>query len=702
MELNNDGFSLLGDVPVLEDKERPDLLKFASTAHVLADAAVNTTTPLTIGIFGEWGSGKTSLMRLMKKEVEKKENVAAVWFNAWQYEKEEHLIVPLVATINKELDKTWTEEIKTGAKKLSEALRAIAYGFSIKGKVGIPLISEAEINLSGKDMIQRYQDLTKDTVLSRSLYFDAFEQLRKCAEESKAPRIIVFVDDLDRCFPDNAVELLEGIKLVLHQPGFSFVLGVNEVIINAFIKTKYAKDFNIDGVLFEDYLDKIVQVKIPVPTCGSGNMDEYIRSLLRQGEVFAQEIQDDLIVLIAEAGKHNPRSVVRLLNRIMITSRIGAKEGQQQYNPLALLIHIATDENRYTGFREALDITVIMEEGQSSEPEMTIGRYLAEKLENYTGDHGNFISTLRETKLKSREDVLKKVIEILEKNANLCNLLKSDIGREWVKEKDFRRALGEVSKITVGERKTTVNAKDALPSGSDDPIHDLLTNLVKIPGGKFKMGSIENATEQPIHERVLHGFEMSAMPVTQAQYVAVMGSNPSHVQGPEKWNNPVENVHWKDAVEFCKKLSKKTSRTFTLPSEAQWEYACRAGSTGKYCFGDNEAELPEYAWFEKNSQGQTRPAGTLKPNAWGLYDMHGNVWEWCQDSWHKTYDGAPSDDSAWEPHADSIRVLRGGCWDGTAEGCRSSYRRYYDPGFRRNDVGFRVLADLSSIPEGSK
>lgn len=248
--------ALLGDSPVLE-AGREDHLKFTATAGVLAEAAVDTPEPLTIGIFGEWGTGKTSLMRLIKNEMEKsfKNRAAAVWFNAWQYEKEDHLIVPLVATINKELIRkekekednksVWSQKIKDGSRNIQSALRAIAYGFSVKGKVGIPLLSEAEINLSAKDMIQRFQDLSKDSVLSRSLYFDAFEELENCTKnagagkgKSEFPRIVVFVDDLDRCFPNKAVELLEGIKLVLHQPGFSFVLGVNEAVIQAFVKTK--------------------------------------------------------------------------------------------------------------------------------------------------------------------------------------------------------------------------------------------------------------------------------------------------------------------------------------------------------------------------------------------------------------------------------------------------------------------------------
>ncbi|MBD3267838.1 AAA family ATPase, partial [bacterium] len=265
MNNNNNHFALLGDIPAGEFNRQDDL-KFTGTAKILAQAAVYTENTITIGVLGEWGSGKTSLMHLIEQEVDKQDNAVAVWFNSWQYEKEEHLIVPLVATIKKQLEndinrKKWKGNLRKGAEKVRDALRAIAYGFTAKGKVGIPLVGEAEVNLSPKDMIERYQDLLDDTVLGRSLYYNAFERFEECTSQGKAPRIVVFVDDLDRCSPENALALLEHIKLVLNQKGFTFVLGVNEKAIHAAInqKSKETKDSSVD------YLDKIIQVTVRVP-----------------------------------------------------------------------------------------------------------------------------------------------------------------------------------------------------------------------------------------------------------------------------------------------------------------------------------------------------------------------------------------------------------------------------------------------------
>jgi formylglycine-generating enzyme required for sulfatase activity len=215
------------------------------------------------------------------------------------------------------------------------------------------------------------------------------------------------------------------------------------------------------------------------------------------------------------------------------------------------------------------------------------------------------------------------------------------------------------------------------------------------------MGSTDNTFgwamyDTPVHEVTLAGFEIGAYEVTQAQYAAVMGTNPSYYQGPGTENNPVEMVNWYEAREFCTQLSAQTGRTFTLPSEAQWEYACRAGSTTLYSFGDDDGQLGNYAWYGANSNGITHPVGTKLPNVWGLYDMHGNVLEWCLDSWHSDYTGAPTDGSAWEPETGPTRMVRGGCFAMEAWLCRSAIRlnAYTEsPSFTR---GFRVVA----VPAG--
>jgi formylglycine-generating enzyme required for sulfatase activity len=240
-------------------------------------------------------------------------------------------------------------------------------------------------------------------------------------------------------------------------------------------------------------------------------------------------------------------------------------------------------------------------------------------------------------------------------------------------------------------------------SEMSDPITDLLNSMVSIPNGTFQMGSTDDENgwahyTTPVHAVTLQGFEMGKYEVTQAQYTAIMGTNPSGIQGinyPNTENNPVETVNWYNAMEFCTVLSALTGRTFTLPSEAQWEYACRAGNTTLYSFGDSDALLGDYAWYWGNSDGRTYPVGTKLPNAWGLYDMMGNVAEWCLDSEHENYVGAPTDGSAWEPGIGISRALRGSAWNYVSNVySRSAFRSFYQansPGIWLNCIGFRIV-----------
>ena len=236
--------------------------------------------------------------------------------------------------------------------------------------------------------------------------------------------------------------------------------------------------------------------------------------------------------------------------------------------------------------------------------------------------------------------------------------------------------------------------------------------LVLVPKGTFMMGSPESEEgrqkDETQHEvTISKDYYLGVYEVTQAQYEKVMGKNPSSFPvakvGNENADLPVENVSWDDAVEFCKKLSdlpeeKKAGREYRLPTEAEWEYACRAGSKTAYAFDDEEGLLPEYGWFSRNSSRRTHTVGLLEPNAWGLYDMHGNVWECCSDRYGDYPKGAVSDPSA--PKVGSIRVFRGGSWRFEAAGCRSAARYGSAPSDRGDGLGFRVaLSSQSGIPK---
>jgi formylglycine-generating enzyme required for sulfatase activity len=213
--------------------------------------------------------------------------------------------------------------------------------------------------------------------------------------------------------------------------------------------------------------------------------------------------------------------------------------------------------------------------------------------------------------------------------------------------------------------------------------------FVLIPAGTFPMGAERGAAdERPVHQvTISQPFYLGRYPVTQTQWTAIMQTNPSGCQGEP---HPVENVSWEDIQQFIHRLNaKEGGRPYRLPTEAEWEYAARAGSTTAYGFGHEARQLHEYAWYKANSGGKTHPVGQLKPNAWGLYDMQGNVWEWVQD-WYGLYAaGAILDPQG--PQSGSARVRRGGSWSTGVESCRIAKRDGIAPGRLLTSLGFRLL-----------
>lgn len=224
--------------------------------------------------------------------------------------------------------------------------------------------------------------------------------------------------------------------------------------------------------------------------------------------------------------------------------------------------------------------------------------------------------------------------------------------------------------------------------------------LALIPPGEFVMGAAPddpNASraEGPAHLVVFRmPFYIGRYPVTQAQWRVVMGDAPSKFQG-DPAQMPVESVSWERCIEFCLRLSEMTGSTVRLPSEAEWEYACRAGSPGVYGFGDDVRNLPAHAWYRDNAGDGSRPVGRKEGNAWRLHDTHGGLDEFCQDTWHADYVGAPADGRPWTDNGHpGQRVLRGGSWNDLAPHCRASHRSHSAPDAPSADHGLRVVLEI--------
>lgn len=270
-----------------------------------------------------------------------------------------------------------------------------------------------------------------------------------------------------------------------------------------------------------------------------------------------------------------------------------------------------------------------------------------------------------------------------------------------LKRFDFDKVTVDVrGNITNRQQRQAQFFRENLGSGA-------ILDMVAIPGGRFVMGSPSTEAgrsnnEGPQRTVNISPFFMGKYPITQEQWEVVMGNNPSHIKGLKR---PVEQVSWNNALELCQKISQKTGKTYRLPSEAEWEYACRAGTTTPFYFG--ETITPDLVNYDGNHpygsapkglyRKQTTYVGSFGPNPFGLYDMHGNVWEWCSDKWHGNYSGAPTDGSSWETGTDNNRVLRAGSWNCYTVYCRSAYRGRQWAVHRSRHLGFRVaVASVSS------
>lgn len=212
--------------------------------------------------------------------------------------------------------------------------------------------------------------------------------------------------------------------------------------------------------------------------------------------------------------------------------------------------------------------------------------------------------------------------------------------------------------------------------------------MVSIPSGSFLMGGDTEDDEIPVHRVKIKAFKLGNYEVTQKAWYSLMGSNPSDEKNCD--DCPVDRVDWNDIQNYLKKLNKKTGGRYRLPTEAEWEYACKSGGRFEdYCGGDNASSL---AWIDDNSDRKSHPVGQKSPNGLGLYDMSGNVWEWVQDCWNSSYNGAPTNGSAWHTGKCERRVLRGGSWQYGAYGVRSANRVGYLKN-SRGDYGFRIAHD---------
>lgn len=669
----------------------------------------------TIGIFGQWGQGKTSMLRQIEKKLQgTKSNhgkdILTAWFNPWQFTGEKHMIIPFFHTVTSYM-KDFERQKKIGGKTIGKKMRnflkvlahvpvALAYG--MEGGIKIPLLLETEFNFKLKDVIDELREKKKSELKKlvdkyESMYYRLISTLQDAANELEL-KIVVFIDDLDRCLPEKAVELLEGIKVLLDLPGFVFVIGAAPRVIEQGIRVRYRELYANDKApapfLEQEYLDKIIQFPLTLPPPDI----ERLKSMLTDYLENLEEVKPYLETIQKALGI-NPRSLKRFINNLSYTFWVAGKQeekGGKIFRP-ELLIKMTLIAFKFPDFYRVIGKTPV----HLRRVQDLIEKEIQKRKEEKTGE-----KDMQKLSQGKRTQAASGFLEIDELNLfeppNLGSITEilgkyerqgAEEDKGFVDEEEVRRyvSLLPAAATAPGDRgKTGASLRQTMES-----------RMISIKDGKLSMKDEESGNEFTTE---IKPFRLDKFPVTQDLYEKIMGKEKNRSRFPGG-DRPVENVSWFDAVEFCNLLSdemglKKVytingenveadfeAAGFRLPSEAEWEYACRAGTSG-----DRYGKINEIAWYMYNSSGTTHGVGKMHPNAWGIYDMLGNVWEWCWDR----YGNYPTQDTGeWRGAEEGPdRVFRGGSWNNSPGSCRASLRLYVHPSFHDHDLGFRLARSL--------
>jgi formylglycine-generating enzyme required for sulfatase activity len=729
--------------PILDDLPTGrDALDFAPYVDALAEILLDpaTRTPLTLGIFGSWGSGKTSLMTMLRHRVARSDEATAtpthrtVWFNAWKYHHESALWRALLLVLLDDLarlldsdppadreaakvrlahlrralyqDVAWTEKgaVRPDWTQALTAGAGLAFNLILSG-VGLGLAKEvvetAREALGEGAPVSRLSELAqafkREELSHTQAQLRSLEQFQRNFAELVAlllgeqqRRLVVFVDDLDRCVPERAIQVLEAIKLFLDVRGCVFVLGLDDEAVEAAVRTRYRGE-----VKAREYLEKIVQLPFILPPIEDDAMLHYVESLApalpdpRCAQVFAQGLRP------------NPRQVKRTLNIYLLLSRLVDKRAdlRRAITPVRLAKLVAI-QHAHPEFYDLLRLSP---------------RYLPELARH--------LRRARDPRAPEEEAAGPALPEALVPFAaepglrRLLGLFEAEDARF-----DGLKPLEVRSYITLTKRSTPLEAPAV--ASARRPFEP---EVVSVPAGPFWMGTsdahiaalrerhawaeaFDFGPEQPQHQLTLPAFEIGRYPVTNAEYAAFVEATghaaPRHWRGgafpDEMADHPVVYVSWHDAQAYVAWLRERTEVPYRLPTEAEWEKAARGPEARLWPWGDTWAAdrctMGEAA-HGTTPVGQHSPAGD---SPCGAADMAGNVWEWC-NSRYEPYPYRP-DDGRENLDVEEVRVLRGGCWrnDNPAT-VRCACRDWIIPYGRNDGRGFRVArgSSESTLSPGS-
>ncbi|MBN1932718.1 MAG: SUMF1/EgtB/PvdO family nonheme iron enzyme [Desulfobacterales bacterium] len=709
-----------------------DLLDFepyvAAIAEMVSDPS--TRTPLTMGLFGSWGSGKTSLMMMVQNKLP--EHCQGVWFDPWRYGGEESLWRALLLKVLGSLKAAIEEQDEKDALSKMEDLETSLYRSVEREKVGGVQIdwgklaagagqSGLQIGLSFipgakmlADLLKALKDKGEKSAAENLLsaihrersklhieqvqFLDQFQdKFRSLVNEhivKKNRCLVVFVDDLDRCLPEKAVEVLESIKLFLDVPGCVFLLGLDQDVITRAVENKYRElgkalgvpdegkaEFLISGAR---YLEKIIQLPFRIPPIEKGKMTEFVSRLIEQWP------HEECPRVFAEALGNNPRQVKRTINVFLFLWHLVTKRQIGDIKPVRLAKVVAI-QHIYPELYNRLQATP----------------HLLSDLEKY------YLSQSR-LSIEKGDNAQK---EKLEPPSVLVPFLSKDSVRRLLILHPPERVEFNFTGLKPDEIRLyfTLTRRTEVPglTPSTANVGVMEPQLVSIPAGTFLMGSNEddknaNDNEKPQHKIELPEYTIGKYPVTNAEYQAFVKDTghqpPSGWEGsdyPEdRGDHPVVNVSWHDAVAYCEWLRKKTGKQYRLPTEAQWEKAAR-GTDGRIFPWGNTWD-PSRLNSSESGTGGTSPVGRYSPKGdspFGASDMAGNVWEWTRSLWGKDWKNPAyhypynPDDGREDLEAGNqmLRVLRGGSFGSSAAYVRCACRGRDLPDYWHHHIGFRVV-----------
>lgn len=750
---------------VSDQPTEKDALNFKRYVDMLVDVCQTSGTPLTIGVFGTWGSGKTSLMHMVKNGLPSEFTIA--WFDAWKYDKEETLwrafllsVLSAIRTLTKEDDLTedldylqmllyqaidierssgvTIDLLKLGSKVAQGAVQiglSFIPGAEAMGKIIEELQKAGTGNISegALDAIRRERSKVHiEQVRFLEQFQDKFRLIIEQHVTNNGGRLVVFVDDLDRCLPEKAIEVLEAIKLFFDVPGCVFVLGLDQEIIARGIEIKYKElgqkrdgdnqqHFTIQGIR---YLEKIIQLPFQIPPIERAVMGNFVHSLSKTWP------HDECPRVFSDVLGDNPRQVKRTVNMFLMLWKL-ADENKAKFEESIKPIRLAKIVAIQAIYPELYDLL-------KEEP-----RYLRDLEEYYRGE---FSTTNQEPNTSRKKRSTSETITASDfsetvgsSKIELPPALTNFIGRSAIRRILMLHPIEMNEANFIGLKPDelkpyftlTRRAEVVQVATSETPQLVFEPQLVRISAGEFLMGSTQEQAKQAIKDGLkkewanweqpqrtveLSDYSIGKYPITNREYQAfVKDINYSPPSGwnsdqypSEKGDHPVVNVSWEDATNYCKWLSEKTQKKFRLPTEAEWEKAAR-GTAGFIWpwgneFGEENANTAEMKIDDTTAVDQFSPRGN---SPYGCADMIGNVWEWCADWFDENQNkNHPVELKGMEkkgknrlaevnkdpqgPNKGFYRVLRGGSFYNLSWCSRCAYRSGSYPYYFFNLIGFRV------------